>query len=92
MRNEIEYEWVCEYWTLDGQDIIDSDYGPKLADVYPPRFDNLCSKAKVALKRDVGNNDDGLLDRGYAYSGDTHFSCGHKVPQRFLKDLNSTGE
>lgn len=88
MRNTVHYEWKLE--TVDGyDDIIDIDHTDRLAEIYPPG-----PSQRVCLVRDVGNEEDGLQDRGHAYiKGGTLEPCtmegGDHVPQRFHKELEA---
>lgn len=91
--NEIKYEYACEYVkpSLGGDgDILDTDYSNKLIEVWPAQWDHFdpCTK-RLCVIRYKGNEDDGELERGYAYTGDTHFCSGQKVPNSYLKALES---
>lgn len=87
MKREVYYEWCCEYVDVHG-DIQDHDRSLKLADVWPPQLSIEGCTPVLALVRIAGNNQEGELERGYAYSGDDHFSCFHKVPVDKFKALN----
>lgn len=86
----IHYEWTLE--TLEDGDIIDSTFSDSLT------FDKEDIREKdLGLVRNVGNNDDGLIDRWWAYVKDgklpqffedayrqpTHY----KIPAKFHKEL-----
>lgn len=96
------YEWDFEFWDYDENgDTIDINHNHW--DTLPKdTFANLgpCEggEVKLVLVRDVGNPDDGLLDRTWAYLRDdgtlpeffanaNGHATGHKVPQRFHKEL-----
>ena len=85
MKNEIRYEWVCEYWDND-DDIIESDFGDKKSDVWPARCES--GTPVISIRRYVGNDEDGILDVAYAYEGNTTFDTGHKIPAYLLNQLN----
>ena len=84
----VEYEWCIEYTDQFG-DIHDHDRSPILAELYPT-LDYEHLHPRVCLIRDQGNDDDGLLERGYAYPVDgvmpSEFDCGHKVPAKYHKE------
>lgn len=90
MRNQITYEWCYE--TLEDGDIIDSDHEDKLHDFTEDRItDTLC------LIRNLGNENEGLVDRSWAYVKDGKLpDCFsgvngeypyQKVPKRFKEEL-----
>lgn len=90
-RNRVTYEWAWEA-TDEAGDITDCEYYPSLA---------LCQEealrgADLALVKRYGNDDDGEVDRTYAYCepGDDGglvlpdvFEDGTKVPQRFHREV-----
>ena len=87
MRNRVDYEWDIE--TVDEyDDIQDHHHSDVCFDLikYP-----LKESERLVLVRDVGNDDDGLQDRQWAYvdaSGlPDFFDGGAKVPKRFHKEL-----
>lgn len=92
--NEVAYEWVVEYVDAYG-DIIDLDHGDTLEGVFASwrdfRPDAECVRVDLALQRRYGNDDDGEIDRGYAYVREgeleAEFDSGHKVPARFRKQI-----
>jgi len=88
MRNEVTYEWVCEWVNKDG-DIVDQDWSDDKHDVWPPRETDIHKKLspRLAVVRIVGNDDDGEIDRGYAYEGDQKFCTGQRVPKHILKQF-----
>lgn len=92
MKNETCYEWTSEEIDENG-DIQNSDFSEDLKGL-------LCFHEQshdLGLVRNVGNDEDGLLDRSWAYvlpdgSLDTHFRDVDgkpqvKVPKRFLKEF-----
>lgn len=87
MRSTIQYEWVAE--PMDKyDDIIDPIFCDTYIDARKYKvadFDG-CVKIEIGLVRNLGNDEDGLLDRQYAYSLDTEFDGGAKIPKRFLKE------
>lgn len=92
MRNIVRYEWACEYvryYPDDIEDIEDSDFSDKKADVWPPRWADHypASVPRLCLIRYSGNEEEGEQERGYAYPGDTEFSSGQKIPAQYLRQL-----
>lgn len=93
-KNTVDYEWFCEYCDQH-DDIYDiATGGKKPGDVWPPcpcDDDQQYDHADLCLIRNFGNDDDGLLARGYAYVNDgvidDTFCSGQKVPERFKKQL-----
>lgn len=86
MRNETTYEWQVNLVDQHG-DIEDCDRCKTLQEALG-RMDYYND---IELVRTVGNEDDGILDRGYAaVTGNViseRFDCGSKVPQRFVKQV-----
>jgi len=80
MRNKVTYEYACEYVDAEG-DIVENDFSSVKADVWPPRLGLIDCQTRLALIRNSGNEEGGLQERGYAYKGQSHFDCGHKVPK-----------
>ena len=81
------YEWCIE--TVDEHDdIIDLDFSDKLSAFKPSEID---TTHRLALLCNVGTDDDGLLDRQYAYSLEGvlpyAFDGGTTVPKRFIGEL-----
>ena len=91
MKIEISYEWCWEYSDEHG-DIIDLVHADTLKSLGAAREDSLTPE--LTLIRDYGNNEDGLLERGYAYPTNGKlpelFSCGTRVPKRFQKELDAS--
>jgi len=87
MKSEVTYEWCCEYTDNNG-DIVDCDFSQKLSDVYPARRKDY--QPTFCLIRNYGNDEDGLLDRGYAYATEYYFDSGHKVPSPKFNQLLKT--
>jgi len=96
------YQWIVESVDKHG-DVIEVYHFDKLKDALED-FDSLkgnygCVRADVALRRDVYQWED-LAIREYNYIRpvdpdspydehiDTHFNDGHKVPNRFMKEIN----
>lgn len=85
-HNEIEYEWCVEH-TDEYGDIHDIAYSDKLSTLslttnIPGTHPVIC------LVRSLGNDEDGLLDRTYAYPTEDGkltptFSGGHPVPDKY---------
>ena len=89
MKSEIIYEYVCEYFTDDGyEDIIENDFSTKLTEVWPPKLSIPNCNTRLGVVRTIGNEEEGTLETGYAYAGDTEFDTGHKIPQYLLRGLN----
>lgn len=93
MTNKVSYEWVFEEYDEHG-DIID----PLFYDHFPQAQEQIEEFAfvrghtcAVALVRDLGSAEEGLVDRGYAYVSGTSvpdlFDNGETVPQRFKKQV-----
>ena len=100
MKKEISYEWVVE--PLDDNKNKNPD-----ADITDPMFfkwQDLSealqavrefseSHCRLALRRDIGNDEIGLIDRGYAYvnlktlSIEKRFCSGEVVSRRFVRML-----
>lgn len=94
-KNTVNYEWVIEYVDKH-DDIIDIDHSDDLDYVLKTRAGfvpgNGIVRVDLALVRDYGNNEEGLIERGYAYISENginpHFCCWHKVPARFVKQVS----
>lgn len=100
MRDKITYEWALEELdpTMIGEpdpDIVDTDH----ADTIGPGChwdEQIDSRThRIALVRSIGNQDDGLKSRAYAYLVHAgpffylpeEFDDGATVPQRFFREL-----
>ena len=89
MKSKASYEYVCEYFTDDGyEDIIENDFSTKLAEVWPPKLSIPRCNYRLAVVRTFGNAEEGTLETGYAYNGDTEFDTGHKIPPHLMRGLN----
>tara|TARA_B110000259_G_C13984027_1_gene389726 strand:- start:1007 stop:1303 length:297 start_codon:yes stop_codon:yes gene_type:complete len=85
------FEYACEYVDQYG-DIQENDFSGKLAEVYPPRLTALFKDcyARVCIIRNTGSVARGLVDKAYAYAGETEFCSGHKVPKVKFNQLLKT--
>ena len=88
----VSYEWVAEPVDQHG-DIIDPIFGDTfndVRDVDAADFENAVA-VNIALVRNVGNDDQGLQDRQYAYlTGGilpNEFNEGADVPVRFIRQI-----
>ncbi len=91
MRSEIKYEWCYETVDEDG-DIIDNDHEDVLAEFSKERETNT-----LVLIRDFGNEEEGLINRSWAYvkdgklpicfSGENGEYPNQIVPKRFHLEL-----
>ena len=88
IKSSASYEWCVEYVDSDG-DIQDHDRSEKKADVWPPQMEVEGCQPRLCVIRDFGNEDDSLLDRGYAYFGDSKFCSGHAIPKHLEKQINN---
>ena len=89
MKNEVFYEYGCEYVMQNCvEDIDDVDFSSKASDIWPARWDYPDCEPRLVARRMWGNDLDGLLEVGYAYKGDTHFDTGQKVPAHMLRMLS----
>jgi hypothetical protein len=90
MTNTVTYEWrvnLCgEYGDIDDFDVFDTyaEAREHERQVHAHGID-LRQYTEIELTRTEGNDDDGILDRGYATVGDDgtlpdRFCCGNKVP------------
>ena len=85
----VSYEWGIE--TLDGNDVVDSDFSGRLND-----FSASCISEgqRIVLIRNEGDDSEGLKDRCWAYVDgvtlDESFDGfpSLKVPKRFQKELD----
>jgi hypothetical protein len=64
MKYKTSYEWVAEDCDENG-DIIDPAYGDTLAEVM--RYHAPADNVSYALVKNIGNQEDGLKSREYAY-------------------------
>ena len=105
LRNRKTYEWDLE--ACDGNEVLEHDSrdANKTADLdrHLYHFTNKTLRAatgktiNLVLVQNIGNDDDGITDRGWAYvtfnpNGHpqlpTHFDNGKSVPHRFQKQLH----
>lgn len=97
-RNYTQYEWCWEYSDERG-DIIDLVHADTLKSLGAAEKSDWETgepwKPELTLIRNYGNDEDGLLKRGYAYPTNGklpeffHY-CGSKVPKRFQKELDAS--
>lgn len=89
-QHRVSYEWTVEKADADGdiQDVVhcDSLEAARVEAAYLEHY----AKAEIALVRDVGNQIDGLIERGWAYLDadgrlPSHFDDHSAVPKRFMK-------
>lgn len=91
----VDYEWVVEMVDEHG-DIMDPlffDHIDEAVFQFAAPLPDGVHHFDFGLKRDVGNNDDGLQDRQYVYLTDEGklpdtFEDGATVPQRFRSAIN----
>lgn len=91
MPSKVIYEWCYETIDENG-DIIDNDHADKLAE-----FNEARKTEQLCLVQNIGDDDNGLEDRNWAYVKDgklpQFFSdamgefIGYEVPKRFHKEL-----
>ena len=90
----VEYEWAVEHTDQHG-DIIDIDHADKLTDLGSMEPQDCIelhdTKPVLTLIRHVGNDDEGELDRTYAYPIQARlpatFEDGTAIPKRFRAEL-----
>ncbi len=82
----IVYEWVVE--EMDGEEILNVSAFGKLSEA---KIFSEGLNVSIALRRDVGNDLDGITDRQYAYAGDVEFEHGAKIPKHLLGDFATLG-
>jgi len=88
------YEWVVEQMEPDWDpadadaDIVDTCAFETLGEALA--FADQCGcPCAIGLRRDRGDDTNGIVDRGMAYSGDARFDDGAAIPKRFRADLDS---
>ena len=96
MTGKVFYEWVIEQ-VDDHGDIQDVSHWDSFAQAMTARDSWLttegCDCVEVASIRGVGDEDNGLHYRGYAYVNlddmtiESHYCCGSKVPQHIIKQV-----
>lgn len=93
----VYYEWDIEEVDENG-DIQDHDFRDKLKDfVVKPAIDG--DRYQLVLVRNVGDEDEGLVDRDWAYAIKCdgrwvlpeQFDGGTKVPKRYHEELARSG-
>jgi hypothetical protein len=90
MKYKTSYEWVAELLDEHG-DIIEPMFGDTLKEVqlYAAQSDEHADDIAFALVQNIGEDINGLQDRGYAYIGDDgylpeFFDNGESVPKKYL--------
>lgn len=92
MRNKVSYEWVFEEYDEHG-DIVDPLFSDTLQDALSNVPDiQPHNTYGVALVRSIGNDEDGLINRQYAYIDKDNklpleFGEGQKVPYRYHREV-----
>ncbi len=96
MRGKVFYEWVVEEVDQYG-DIQDASHWDSFEEAVNVRNQLLkkqgCDSVEIASIRGVGDEDDGLHYRGYAYVNldnltiEPHYCCGSKVPKHITKQV-----
>ena len=85
-RDRVTYEWVWEL--MDGEEILDCGYYPTYREAKSDAPDGV---VEFALCRRVGNDDDGEIEREYAYVDGNglpeRFDAGSVVPKRFHAEV-----
>jgi len=81
------YEWVAENTNSDG-DIVDTCGHDTLAAAKSVAALPGCAVV-ISLRRDVGDDRLGIVDRQQAYAGDVCFDGGAAIPKRFARDFAS---
>lgn len=90
-KRTITFEYVCEYVDEYG-DIIDTDEGDKLSDVFPNSDERFCYpnlRPIYCIRRKSGFGDYDVTT-SYAYAGEHEFDSGHKVPKEKFNQLLKT--
>ena len=102
MKNQVNYEWDMEladnpFVDAAGDiiaDIIDHDFADKLKDLKDPHPPRDGEHHRLVLVRSTGNEDEGVIDRQWAYLDDAGnlpavFDYGAKVPKRFHREFET---
>jgi len=87
----VRYEWDRETVSPSG-DVLDHDHRDRLSEYIQP----IAADQRLVLVRDVIDEFDGVVDRGWAYVQNgclpDRFDDGqvetHRVPKRFAKELD----
>lgn len=85
MRREVAYEWEAQRVSDDGHaDLMELDHDTDLKGLLRRNPGWI-----ICLIRETGNEDEGVVDRSYAYPDDAglpeEFDSGHKVPGRYRR-------
>lgn len=98
-RNTVDYEWDVEVLDEHG-DIEDHHFHVSAMDMVKEHTEN--PQSDMVLVRSVGNNDDGVVDRLWAYVKDGKLpeyfedsnrrDTGYRVPKRFHEELRKAQE
>lgn len=93
MRNRTTYEWVCETLDADGE-IIECHYTTTLSECLQLAMPG----DDLGVVQRIGNDEDGEVERSYAYVQPAlgrvghelpeYFDNGARVPQRFSVELS----
>ena len=96
MRGKVFYEWVVEEVDQYG-DIQDVSHWDTFEEAVSVRDQWLrtqgCDNVEIASVRGVGDEDNGLHYRGYAYVNldsmtiESKYCCGSKVPKQIIKQV-----
>ena len=81
MRLKTYYEWCAE--TVDcNDDIVDADHAElgELASLLPLHADQ-----RLCVVKNVGNDEEGLQDRQWAYVNDDGFICDEFTPPKKIR-------
>tara|TARA_R110000737_G_scaffold190304_2_gene211985 strand:- start:6170 stop:6487 length:318 start_codon:yes stop_codon:yes gene_type:complete len=84
------YEWCLE--TVEGEDVVDHHHEPRLDDLPEPESDQ-----RIVLVRSWGNDEEGVVDRSYAYpdgpdSLPATFDGGQKIKDNHRRQWAQLGE
>lgn len=94
MKNSVDYEWDIE--AMEGEDIVDHDHRDELNGFQKDCLKEALALGTLVLVRTVGNEDDGVTDRTWAYVKNNELpecfsnSLGNpctKVPSKFKNEL-----
>lgn len=98
MNNQVSWEWTIEVVDIESGDIVDSDPSGKLSDHLQQLADGPEPgfRHDLVLVCDIGNEWDGLVERGYAYvedgklpesAVDAYDRYVRKVPKRYRDEF-----
>lgn len=86
----ISYEWVFEEYDKNG-DIVDPLFSETLWQALQNTPDNPNNTVGIALVKNIGDNEEGLTSREYAYLKNNklsdEFDDGYKIPKRFHDEV-----